>query len=75
MNNLSDLADFQDDNFDEAAILKWAMSDTGGDLPRVSARPFASWLNEEWNSFSDDSGTLTNEDVLKGALAHWTGAS
>lgn len=72
-NDLSALADFDDDMFDEGAILDWALSDTGGGLPEVSARPFARWLNNEWNDFADESGAQTNEDVLKGALMHWMG--
>lgn len=51
-------------------IREWA-EDEGG-LPAVSARPFAVWLDEvfyEWN----EGGDFTNEDVLKGARAHWVG--
>lgn len=70
-NDPSALADFDEALFDEAAILKWA---TGpGSLPLESVRPFSRWLDNAWNEFDDQTGTLTNEDVLKGALAHWTG--
>lgn len=51
-------------------IREWA-EDEGG-LPAVSARPFAAWLNEVFYSFNED-GECTNEDVLKGARAHWVG--
>lgn len=74
-NDPSALADFEDDSFDEQAILTWASSDAGGALPAVSAHPFASWLNEAWNDFDDESGAQSNEDVLKGALDFWTGRS
>lgn len=74
-NDLSALADFEEDQFDEAAMVKWALSDTGGGLPAVSAHPFASWLNAEWNDYDDGTGTQTNEDVLKGAWEFWTGRS
>lgn len=51
-------------------IREWAEGDGG--LPAVSARPFATWLDEifyDWN----EGGELTNGDVLKGARAHWVG--
>lgn len=73
MNDINALANFDEATFDEAAILKWAESDTGGGLPEESARPFARWLDNAWNEFDDESGTPTNEDVLKGALKYWTG--
>ncbi|HEX5705641.1 MAG TPA: hypothetical protein VFX97_20750 [Pyrinomonadaceae bacterium] len=72
-NDLSALADFDDDNFDENAIRNWA-TETGG-LPDESAFPFASWLNGVWNGFDDGSGAQTNEDILKSALGFWTGRS
>lgn len=70
-NDPSALADFEEDLFDEAAIRKWAIET--GDLPVFSAEPFARWLDQAWNDYDDGSGTLTNEDVLKGALAEWKG--
>jgi hypothetical protein len=70
---ITDLADFEDDGFDYYKIKNWTESDTGGGLPAVSAQPFANWINNQWNDFDDGSGTQTNEDVLKGALAFWTG--
>lgn len=51
-------------------IREWA-EDAGG-LPAVSARPFAAWLNEVFYEWNED-GELTNEQVLKGARAHWVG--
>lgn len=53
-------------------IRYWAQDDNGGGLPAPSARAFAAWLDEcfyEWNGDGDQ----TNEDVLKGARAHWVG--
>jgi hypothetical protein len=71
---ITDLADFESDAFGYFEMLKWATSDEGG-LPDVSARPFAAWLDGSWNDFDDGFGTLTNEDILKGAVAFWTGRS
>lgn len=51
-------------------IREWAEDDGG--LPAVSARPFAAWLNEVFYDFNEG-GELTNEQVLKGARAHWVG--
>lgn len=42
------------------------------ELPLVSARPFAAWLDAEWNGFNED-GDLTNGQVIAGALAFWRG--
>ncbi|MFJ6010227.1 hypothetical protein ACIQHZ_31580 [Streptomyces halstedii] len=41
-------------------------------LPPESARPFAEWLQYEWNSFNED-GENTNGMVIEGALAYWRG--
>jgi hypothetical protein len=43
-----------------------------GALPRESAKPFASYVHERWNDYSED-GELTNGDVIAGALAFWRG--
>lgn len=51
-------------------IREWAEGDGG--LPAVSARPFADWLDDAFYDFNED-GDKTNEDVLKGARAHWVG--
>ncbi|WP_086559953.1 hypothetical protein [Streptomyces africanus] len=54
-------------------IREWAEGDGG--LPAVSARPFAAWLDEEaFYDFNED-GDKTNEEVLKGARAHWVGGA
>lgn len=37
-----------------------------------AAAAFADWLNENWNGFNEE-GTLTNRDVLTGALVAWRG--
>lgn len=71
MSDIKALADFEDESFDRHAIRRWAHEQAG--LPPVSAEPFSWWLNGEWNEFDDETGTQTNEDVLKGALAYWTG--
>lgn len=74
---LTDPADFDGpvSEFDFKLILEWALADGGGGLPSVSARPFAAWLDENWNEFDDGEDKLTNKDVLEGALGHWTGRS
>lgn len=51
-------------------IREWAEGDGG--LPAVSARPFATWLNEVFYDWNED-GEATNEQVLKGARAYWVG--
>ena len=55
-------------------ILEWAISmlPNHGNLPGVSAQPFANWLNNQWSDFTDDD-ELTVEDVLKGAIVDWCG--
>lgn len=71
--NITDLAEFEYGLFGYNLIKRWALSDTGGGLPAVSAHPFADWLNDSFNDFDDGSGTQTNEDILKGALDFWRG--
>lgn len=71
--NVTDLAEFEVGLFGYNLIKRWALSSTGGGLPEVSARPFATWLHDSWNDFDDGSGTMTNEVILKGALAFWKG--
>lgn len=66
-------ADFEESMFDEDDMLEWAQDSKGGSLPAPSALAFASWLDSVWNDYDDSSGTQTNEDILKGALAFWTG--
>jgi len=55
----------------EAYMIKWYVIDVG-ELPEVSAGPFAAWIYENWNDWNED-GELTNGQVLAGALAHWRG--
>lgn len=55
---------------DEAMIREYVIA--AGELPEVSARPFAEWLHEQWFDFTEDSG-LTNREVIEGALAYWRG--
>lgn len=71
---LTDQVDFDSDDFGYAEIVQWALSSTGGALPECSARPFAIWLDADWNSFEGDEDVpLTYLDVLNGALDTWTG--
>ena len=43
-----------------------------GELPEVSARPFAEWLHDAWFDFSEEPGP-TNGDIIAGALDYWRG--
>lgn len=70
-NDITALADFENGDFGRSMIEEWA--DVTGGLPAVSAHAFAQWLDGAWNDYNDESGTQTNEDVLKGALAYWRG--
>lgn len=70
---LTSVANFEEAVFTEDMILQWAQADTGGGLPAPSALAFASWLDSTWNDYDDGTDKQTNQDVLTGALAHWTG--
>ena len=70
-NDITALADFEETTFDTGAMYRWAKEH--GVIPQESAWPFAQWLDRTWNDWDDASGTQTNEDILKGALAYWTG--
>ncbi len=54
---------------DEGMILSYVLKTRK--LPEVSARPFARWLDSEWNEFND--GTFTNGAIIDGALGFWRG--
>jgi hypothetical protein len=76
MAELTDLAVFHGDDshgdaFSYTEIKKWALEY----LPEVSASPFATWLDQVWDDYDDDSGTQTNGAILQGALSFWTGRS
>lgn len=43
-----------------------------GELPRVSAEPFGRYLHRAWNDYVE-SETLTQRDLIAGALAFWRG--
>lgn len=72
---LTSLASFQVIDFTQEMVRQWAVAESGGGLPAVSADAFAQWLNEVWNGFDDGTGTQTNEDILTGAWKSWTGRS
>lgn len=57
---------------DQYDIREWAEDPHGGGLPTPSADAFANWLDNAFYGFNED-GDKTNEDVLKGARAHWVG--
>lgn len=42
------------------------------ELPDYSAVPFAAWINESWFQYSEPE-TLTNKEVIDGALMDWCG--
>lgn len=44
----------------------------GGGLPRESAEPFGRYLHQAWNDYVE-SETLTQRDLIAGALAFWRG--
>ncbi len=66
-------ANFEETEFGEDEILAWARHDQGGGLPFPAARPFAGWLDRNWNEFVDPEKDQSNLDVLWGALDDWTG--
>jgi hypothetical protein len=45
-----------------------------GDLPRESAEPFGQYLHQAWNDYVE-SETLTQRDLIAGALAFWRGTA
>lgn len=59
---------------DQDDIREWAEDPNGGGLPGPSADAFANWLDDAFFSFNEE-GDKTNEEVLKGARAHWIGGA
>lgn len=55
----------------EDAIYTYVFRDLRA-LPSESARPFAAWLDEEWNTFNEDEDKTVGQ-VVAGALAYWRG--
>jgi len=53
-------------------IRAWALSEDGGALPEYSARPFAGWLFNVWENWTEEPETTVG-DVLKGAVSDWCG--
>jgi hypothetical protein len=55
-------------------ILEWALSmKTGhGNLPGVSGRAFANWLNNQWDNWAEDP-EVSVQKVLEGAVTEWCG--
>ena len=43
-----------------------------GELPRVSAEPFGEYLHQNWNDYVENE-TLTQRDLIAGALEFWRG--
>lgn len=43
-----------------------------GELPRASAEPFSEYVHYEWNDYVEGQ-TITNGDVIAGALEWWRG--
>lgn len=57
---------------DWSMIRSWADSEDGGQLPYESAGAFATWLNENWDDWTDDE-SATVKNVLEGAVTDWCG--
>lgn len=55
----------------EEAIFDHVFRDLAA-LPEESARPFAAWLDEYWNSWNEGEDKTLGE-VFAGALAYWRG--
>lgn len=53
-----------------AMILTHVLDHSG--LPFESANPFSNWIYDTWYDFNED-GTLTNGQVIEGAITHWCG--
>lgn len=51
-------------------IREWVIAEQ--ELPPESAGPFAEYIDREWNDYND-SGELTNRQVIEGALDFWRG--
>lgn len=44
-----------------------------GELPEESAKAFATYADENWYEYNDNSSTQTNADIISGMLAYWRG--
>ncbi|MBD3004595.1 hypothetical protein [Streptomyces sp. 5-10] len=56
---------------DAAMILAYVLD--RNELPPESARPFADWIHEVWTEFVNPEESVTNREVIEGALEHWCG--
>jgi len=57
---------------DWSQIRDWASDPDLGGLPAASARAFATWLNENWNNWTEDE-EATVRSILEGAVTDWCG--
>lgn len=58
----------------EDLIAEWAtgMRDGRGQLPDVSGRDFASWLDHVWEDWTEEPEKSVQK-ILEGAVTHWCG--
>jgi len=57
---------------DWSQINDWASDPDLGGLPTASARAFATWLNENWDDWTENE-EATVKDILEGAVTDWCG--
>lgn len=58
----------------ESLIAEWARGTgpTEGQLPDVSGRDFASWLDHVWENWTEE-GEVPVQKILEGAVTEWCG--
>jgi hypothetical protein len=58
----------------EDLIMEWAhsMGPTQGQLPSVSGREFAIWLNNTWTEWAEEP-EVSVQKILEGAVTEWCG--
>lgn len=58
----------------ESLIAEWARGTgpTEGQLPDVSGRDFASWLDHVWENWTEE-GEVPVQKILEGAVSEWCG--
>lgn len=58
----------------ESLIAEWSTGKgpTEGQLPGVSGRAFAQWLDEGWDNWTEEPEVLVQK-ILEGAVSDWCG--
>ena len=61
-------------NYLESLIAEWARGTgaTEGQLPDVSGRDFASWLDHVWENWTEEP-EVSVQKILEGAVSEWCG--